>query len=73
MAEPSLNGKGVLALIRQPITAGMAEHVWMHSKVEAGRFAGSLDNALKRLPSHRAAAFADKDVVMVAAIAVQFP
>jgi hypothetical protein len=56
MAEPILNAPGVVARIGQRVAAGMAEHVNVNRKGEAGARADALDEFVDRIGRERAAA-----------------
>src|ERR1700733_4361205 len=73
MAEPSLYRESVFAFAGEPIATGMAEHVGVDGKAEAGRLAGPLDEPLKSLTRHRAAALADKNIPVLPGLAIKPP
>src|SRR5262245_53228008 len=51
MAEIVLDGTGVLAIVREFVAAGMAQHVAVNQERETSSFAGPRDHAL--IASHR--------------------
>jgi hypothetical protein len=71
MAEPSLNRECVLALIGQPVTAGMPKHVRMHSEADLGDSTGALDQTLEGFPRHRPAALGDEDIYSVTCFPIE--
>ena len=73
MAQPILYRPGVVAGIRQRISATVAEHVRMHQKIEAGALADALDQAVDGIRGERATASGGEDEPAVGELAPQLP
>jgi hypothetical protein len=59
MAQPVLDCPGVVAGVRQRVSASVAEHVRMHQEIEAGALADALDQAVDGIRGERATAFGE--------------
>jgi hypothetical protein len=61
MAKPALDRPGVVPLIREGVTAGVAEHVRVRLDLQIGTGRGALDHAREPGGRERRPALADED------------
>src|SRR5271154_985580 len=62
---------GVVALVRECVAAGMAEHVWMRLEIEVRARSGALDHPGKARGRERGSPLADEDEGRRQAVALE--
>ena len=73
MAEPVLDGSGVVARVGEGVAAAVAEHVAVDGEGEPSPLTDTLDQPVNRVRRERAAAFGTEDVLAVRKLTLQLP